>query len=246
MNTKRRWFAPCAAALVLILTGCTGQAAQSIEARSDPTATVYLTPTATVYSTPTDTPTPEPTATPIPPGSLPPGTQVEMTDSQGFRFAVQEKTGTFAPTYVDDSGNSYTAPPGHDWLVLHFTVWNLLTDRPGTFGLEDFDAIGIYGTCNYDLPFTPVYIKSPTGQCMQNQDWVGWIGSVPDGNYFSIPVGGSAQFDYAVQYSASTDITAMTMWLDTCKGNGDFYNCSLSDSDIPLAGGVHLSAPTNS
>lgn len=242
MNLKVRWFAISVVALSMILTGCTDQATQTLGQHATPTLTAYATPTATIYSTPTDIPTPLPTATPVPPGSLPPGTPVVMTDSTGFRFSIQEQTGSFSPTYVDDSGNSYTAPPGYDMLVLHFVVRNLLTDRPGTFGWEDFAAIGIYGPCAGALPSAP---QSPTGQCQQNEDWVGWLGSVPVGNYFSIPVGGSAQFDYAAQYSAATDITSMTMWIDTCKGDGNAFHCTPFDS-IPLAGGVHLSVPTGS
>ncbi|HEY7340588.1 MAG TPA: hypothetical protein VH591_06895 [Ktedonobacterales bacterium] len=189
-----------------------------------------------------DTPTPQPTATPAPPGKLPSGTSVVFTDFQGFRFSVQEQTGFFSPTAVDSSGKTYTAPPGSNILVLHFVVRNLLTDRPGIFQAADFDAIGIFGSCA-GLSFPT---RSPNGQCMQNQNWVGWYGTVPDGNYFNIPVGGSATFDYTTQYGASADITAMTMWINTCKGDGDIFHCSLIDGSIPLAGGVLLSAPTNS
>ncbi|MGH2514532.1 MAG: hypothetical protein ACRDHP_02655, partial [Ktedonobacterales bacterium] len=139
---------------------------------------------------------------------------------------------------------TYTAPPGYDMLVLHFVVRYLQTDRPGTFQGLDFDAIGIYGPCDGGGSW-----QAPNGQCQQNQNWAFWIGSVPSGNYLSIPPGGSAQFDYAIQYRASTDISVMTMWISTCKGNGNWDDCSPPegvDSAIPLAGGVRLSAPTAS
>lgn len=241
---KRRLLATAAmVGLVVVFASCGEQRAEAGQATRS--VGQNATPTATVYSTPTDTPTPQPTATPAPPGSLPSGTSVVFTDFQGFRFSVREQTGSFSPTYVDGAGNSYTAPPGSDMLVLHFMVRNLLTDRPGIFQGLDFDAVGIYGSC---VGAGGAW-QSPTGQCLQNQNWAGWIGSVPDGNELTIPPGGSAQFDYATQYRMSTDITAMTMWIINCKGDGNFEDCSLptgADSAIPLAGGVLLSAPTNS
>jgi hypothetical protein len=79
---------------------------------------------------------------------------------------------------------------------------------------------------------------------MQNENWVGWYGTAATWGY-TIPVGGSATFDYATQYRTSTDITAMTMWISTCKGDGNIFGCSLTGGNIPLAGGVLLSAPTN-
>lgn len=241
---KRRFLASAAMVglVVVMFASCGEQPAGAGQATQG--AGKNATPTATIYSAPTDTPTPQPTATPAPPGSLPSGTPVVMTDFQGFRFSVQERTGSFSPTYVDGSGTTHTAPPGYDMLVLHFSVRNLLTDRPGIFQALDRDAIGIYGPC-----FDSTAPRAPNGQCQQNQNWVLWYGSVSSIDEFDIPVGGSARFDYATQYPASTDITAMTMWVSTCKGTGNWDDCSPPegvDSTIPLAGGVHLSAPTSS
>lgn len=226
VSGRKHWAAIGLVVLSLALASCAEKTAQS-----------------GVHNIPTS---PTPTDKPVsaPPGSLVAGSPITSVDPQGFRYAIREQTGPFTATYVDDQGVTHTASSGDDILVLHFTVTNLLSDRSGTF--NSF-TINIYGSCDTPLAAQTEGAPPLPGQCTQNPGgWLGWYGSRTQQTDVTIPDGQSVTFDIAAEYPASTDVTAMTIWVDTCEGYNGPPACSFGESYDLLGGGVHLSPPAGS